>query len=41
MECGPAPVLLLVGRVMASLVAEDASGRGLVDAAVEGLGLRE
>jgi uroporphyrin-III C-methyltransferase len=41
LRCGAAPVLLLVGRAMASLVAEDASGRGLVDAAVEGLGLRE
>ena len=43
LECGPAPLLLLVGRAMASLVVgdDDAVGRELVDAAVEVLGLQE
>ncbi len=43
LRCGPAPVLLLVGRAMASLLVgeDEAVGREVVDAAVEGLGLRE
>ena len=43
MECGPAPVLLLVGRAMASLLAGDADGvvREVVGDAVVELGLQE
>ncbi len=43
MECGPAPVLLLVGRAMASLLngVEDEVGRELVGEAVAELGLQE
>jgi uroporphyrin-III C-methyltransferase len=43
MECGPAPVLLLVGRAMASLLngVEDEVGREVVGEAVAELGLRE
>ena len=43
MECGPAPVLLLVGRAMASLLAGDADGvvREVVGDVVVELGLQE
>jgi uroporphyrin-III C-methyltransferase len=43
MECGPAPVLLLVGRAMASLLngVDDEVGRELVGEAVAELGLQE
>jgi uroporphyrin-III C-methyltransferase len=43
MECGPAPVLLLVGRAMASLVAgeDDGAVRAVVGEVVAELGLEE
>jgi uroporphyrin-III C-methyltransferase len=43
MQCGPAPVLLLVGRAMASLLngVDDEAGRELVGEAVAELGLQE
>ncbi len=43
MECGPAPVLLLVGRVMESLLSGDVDepGRAVAGEAAERLGLRE
>jgi uroporphyrin-III C-methyltransferase len=43
MQCGPAPVLLLVGRAMASLLngVDDEVGRELVGKAVAELGLQE